>query len=172
VRRAAAWLLTLPVAGLGVLVGHELAYRISGTPLGGVHGYLDHAPQMMLVLATVAVAAAAFPSRAGGVPRLPVASIAFVAFIAQEHLERLAHTGELPWLLTDRSFLVGVVVQIPVALACLALARLGAGPAPRSRRAPPRLPAVELALTLFVPPPFQPAPVPAARGRAPPPRFD
>jgi len=123
---------------------------------------------VMLVLATVAIAAAAFPSRGPGVARTPVASIALVGFVAQEHVERLVHTGELPWLLDDRAFVIGLLVQIPVALACLALARLVVGSGARRRRQPPVIPSFGIALVPIVPRLLCPSPVPARLGRAPP----
>jgi hypothetical protein len=168
VRRVAAWLLTIPVAGLGVLVGHALAYRLAGVPVGGMHDYLSHVPQVMLVLATVAVAAAAFPTRAPRVAATPVASVAIVGFAVQEHVERLAHTGELPWLLNDRAFVLGLVLQLPVALACLALARIVAGPVAGWRRLPPVVPAFSLPLTQGVASPVRMAVAPSHRGRSPP----
>jgi hypothetical protein len=168
VRRAAAWSLTIPLAALGVLLGHALAYRIVGEPPGDVHDYLAHAPQVMLVLATVAVAIAAFPRRAPGVGRAPIAAIALLGYVAQEHLERVAHSGELPWLLTDPAFVVGLALQIPIALACIALVRLVAGPPSAPRRRPPVVPATETTPPTAPARVLRPAPVPAARGRAPP----
>ena len=40
-RRSLTWLVTLPFAAASVLLGHALAYRLTGTPLASVHGYLD-----------------------------------------------------------------------------------------------------------------------------------
>src|SRR4029078_10457577 len=73
-----------------------------------------------------------------------VAPIAPLGFTAQEHLERLAHTGELPWLLTTPTFLVGLALQLPVAVACVLLVRRVAGTLERRSppsRAPPAAPA-------------------------------
>ena len=50
-RRMLAWGLVTPVAAAGILVAHALAYRLTGTAPGPVHGYLEHGPQVLCVLA-------------------------------------------------------------------------------------------------------------------------
>ena len=138
-------MLTLPLAAAGVLVGHALAYRLTGAPAGDLHSYLAHLPQVALILATIGLVGLAAQQRGGHGSRLPYAALGVLGFTAMEHLERLAHTGELPWLLTDRTFLVGLALQVPVALACLALARTllrAVGEATLSR--PPRVPCLLL----------------------------
>lgn len=122
-RRLVAWTLTLPLAAAGVLVGHALAYAATGAPVDDVHAYLGHLPQIALVLATAGLVGVAVQQRGSRNATWPYALVGVVGFAAMEHIERVAHTGELPWLLTDRTFLVGLALQIPVALACLALAR-------------------------------------------------
>lgn len=130
-RRVVAWLLVTPVAAGGVLAGHALAYRITGTSGGGVHAYLAHAPQVAAILATLGLVGLAVQQRTPG--RGAVTAFALVApfgFACQEHVERLVHTGELPWLLTTPTFLLGLVVQVPIVLACVTLARRVAGTLP------------------------------------------
>ena len=134
-RRVVAWFLVTPVAAAGILAGHALAYRLTGTGAGSVHAYLAHAPQVAAILATVGLLGLAVQQRSPG--RRSLGAFALVAplgFACQEHVERLVHTGELPWLLTTPAFLVGLVVQVPIALACVVLARRVAGTLPRAGR--------------------------------------
>ena len=100
-RRTFTWLVTLPFAAASVLVGHALAYRLTGTPLGNVHGYLEHVPQVVFILVSVAVLGLAADTRARRRSPLPLAALAVVSFAVQEHLERLAHTGHVPFLLAS-----------------------------------------------------------------------
>jgi hypothetical protein len=139
VRRILAWLLTLALTAGGVLCAHALAYRLTGTASEGVHAYLGHAPQLVAVLVTLALGALAFTSRAPRLPLWPFPALALAGFAAQEHVERLLHTGELPWLLSRPVFVVGLVLQLPVALASWLLARrlLRAVTEPARRRTPP-----------------------------------
>ena len=165
-----AWALVTPVSAAGILAAHALAYALTGTEPGAMHGYLAHAPQVAAVLATIGLVGLALQER--GVGRRSFASFALLAplgFACQEHLERLAHTGELPWLLTTPSFLVGLALQVPVALACVAVARRvgGALTGMRSSR-PGRLGEVWLPLSdrpLAIPHVVRRA---RATGRAPP----
>jgi hypothetical protein len=123
-RRMLVWAFVTPVAAAGILIAHEVAYTLTGTAPGAVHGYLGHAPQVVAVLATIGLVALALQER--GVGRrssLAFAVAAPLGFACQEHLERLAHTGELPWLFTTPAFLVGLVLQVPVALLCVLVAR-------------------------------------------------
>jgi hypothetical protein len=127
-RRTLAWALVTPVSAAGILTAHALAYALTGTEPGAMHEYLAHAPQVVTVLATIGLVGLALQER--GVGRRSFAFFALLAplgFAFQEHLERLAHTGEVPWLLTTPSFLVGLALQIPVALLCVAVARRVAG---------------------------------------------
>jgi hypothetical protein len=123
--RALTWGLTLPLAGAGVLGGHELTYRVlDGERSAGFHGYLAHAPQLIAILLTVGLLGLAVEQRtlSGGSYRFLL--LGATVFVAQEHVERLVHGGSLPFLLTDRAFLLGLLVQVPIGLVCLAIARL------------------------------------------------
>jgi hypothetical protein len=169
-RRAVVWALSLPLAAVGVLVGHALAYRLTAEAPGSLHGYLHHAPEIVAILATVGLGSLAVQQRTGRLAGpVPYALLGAAGFALQEHLERLAHTGDVPWLLTDPTFLVGLALQLPLALACLVLARrlLRSASGARARR-PPVLPGVTLELTSF--PAARPAGsvVPRATGRGPP----
>jgi hypothetical protein len=169
-RRALLWSLSLPLAAAGVLVGHALAYALTGAPTGDVHAYLGHLPQVTLVLATAGLLGLAVQQRGGRESPAPYAAVGILGFVGMEHLERLVHTGQLPWLLTDRTFLVGLVLQVPVAAAILALARAVLR-AVRSAgtSSPPRLSRLLLPLQAPVAAVPASATLVARRGRAPPP---
>jgi hypothetical protein len=123
VNRTRVWLVVSPVLVGGVLVAHALAYRLTGTPTEPFHSYLEHVPQILLLTTLAGLALG------GLVPRLqapPVAAfpvVALTTFAAQEHLERLVHGAGVPFLLTTPAFLVGLVLQIPFALATWVVAR-------------------------------------------------
>lgn len=138
-RRALIWLLVLPFAAAGVLAGHAVAYRVTGSAPGELHAYLAHAPQIVVVLATLALLGLAADARARRSSPIPLALLAIGTFVAQEHLERLIHTGELPFLLTSRVLWVGIAVQIPLTLAVWWFARrLADDLASSARRTAPR----------------------------------
>ncbi len=122
-RRALTWTLTLPLVGASVLVGHALAYRLTGTAPGSMHDYLGHAPQVLAVLVVVGLLGLAIDQRAERLATLPFAGLGAAVFAVQEHLERVAHSGDVPFLLADRTFLLGLLLQLPVGLVCLWIAR-------------------------------------------------
>lgn len=123
-RRMLAWLLVTPLAAAGVLAAHALAYALTGTDPGPEHEYLVHAPQVVGLLVSLALLGLALQERSLRPQSARwVAPLAPLAFVCQEHLERFAHTGELPWLLTTPTFLVGLALQLPVAVACVLLVR-------------------------------------------------
>jgi hypothetical protein len=170
VDRTRTSLAVLPLVAGGMLVSHELAYRLTGTPGGSLHDYLEHAPQLLAVAAFAGLALAGFSTRLRRPSAWPFAVAALVAFAVQEHLERVLHTGELPWLLTSPVFLVGLLLQAPVALLAWALAhRLLAALEPMRLRQPvfrPLIFAVAEPALLDV----RPAP-PATRGARGPPHL-
>src|SRR5262245_32324989 len=127
----------MPIAAVGVLVTHALAYRLTSTSLGPSHDYLDHAPQVVFILASLGLLGLALQERS--LSRASMwwfAPLAPLGFVAQEHVERLAHTGELPWLLTTPAFLVGLVLQLPVVLICSLVVRRVVGTLTARRRGP------------------------------------
>jgi hypothetical protein len=166
VRRVLAWTITLPLTAAGVLCAHSLAYTALGQPLGGTHAYLEHAPQLIAVLVSVALAALVFETRGATRPAWPFAAFALAAFAAQEHAERLVHTGNLPWLATRPVFLLGLALQVPFALAAWLAARALLRVRTAAPLRPPALPALTFALPSAAPPPVAgPARVlPAVRG--------
>lgn len=118
------WLLVVPLATLGLLAGHELSYAVTGTPGRELHGYLSHLPQAALLLTLLSLLGATFVERAGRLALWPFPAVAMVGFVAQEHVERLAHGGSVPFLLEKPFFLVGLAAQAVVAIAAWLLARL------------------------------------------------
>ncbi len=147
-RRAALLVLVaLPAAGAGTLAAHAVAYGLLGAPSEGVHGYLAHLPQVLTVLALPALLAAAVAGRSASPRAWPFAVAALTAFAVQEHLERLAHTGEVPMLLDRPVFWFGMALQVPFALAAWLVARWFLRAAQGVRTAgPPRSPSLLLPL--------------------------
>jgi hypothetical protein len=123
VNRTRAWLVVSPVVGAGVLAAHALAYRLTGTPAAPFHSYLEHAPQVLLVLAACGLAIGAFGSRLGAPPAWSFPAVAVAAFVGQEHLERLVHGDGTLLLVASPTFLVGLALQIPVAIVAWLIAR-------------------------------------------------
>ena len=62
-RRLLAWTLVTPVAAAGIFLAHAFAYRLSGTDPGPLHEYLAHGPQVVGVLATIAIVGLACQQR-------------------------------------------------------------------------------------------------------------
>ncbi len=137
-----SWILSLPLVATSVLLGHSLAYALTGTAPGTMHAYLEHAPQVLLVACLLALICWGLEGRSRRPVRAPLAGFGMAVFVMQEHAERFADHGHLPFLLTDGSFLVGLVLQIPVGIACVLVARW-------------------LAVTLDAQLPRRPRPVPA-----------
>lgn len=121
---ARAWLVVSPVIAAGVLGAHSLAYRLTGTPSATIHSYLEHAPQVLLVLALCSLVTAAFGRRLSAPPPWAFPLLAVASFVGQENLERLVHGEWRLSLVTTPAFLVGLVLQFPVAVVAWALARL------------------------------------------------
>ena len=109
---------------LGILAGHELAYALTNTSTEPLHGYLDHVPQVVLVLIVLSFVGSAFVTRGTRLALWPFPAVAVTGFVAQEHLERLQHGGSLPFLLDRPVFLVGTLIQCVVAVVAWFVARL------------------------------------------------
>jgi hypothetical protein len=107
----------------GVLTGHWLAYRLTATPTEPLHAYLEHAPEVLLLLAAAALILAALGTCMNTPPVRTFPLLGLATFVLQEHLERLVHGGGLPMLLTSPAFVAGLALQIPVALVAWAVAR-------------------------------------------------
>jgi hypothetical protein len=137
--RAAAWLLSLPVALAGSAAAHALAYQLvepdaherAHLLAASGHGYLGQL--RVLAAAAVALALAGFVRQAAlaahgreaAGPPLVVALVPPLAFVLQEHLERALHGGAFPLgAVLEPTFLVGLALQLPFALLALGLAWL------------------------------------------------
>jgi hypothetical protein len=113
-RPGAPWLVAIPFMALGCLAAHSVAYHLVDAREER-HGYLAFAPLVLGVLGALAVVGAIRRGRArspflfGLLPPL--------AFVAQEHIERLELVA------TEPAFLVGLALQLPFALAALVAAR-------------------------------------------------
>ncbi len=148
-----AWLLSLALMGVGLLTAHGLAYRLV-TPDAGErselltetgHGYLAESTLFVGLSLTVALfallGAVLSAARRGPALRAPAwfALFPVLGFLVLEHLERLQHTGVFPLdLITNPTFVVGLVLQLPFAAAILLLVRalLGAAETLGGRLAP------------------------------------
>ena len=132
------WLLTAPLLVLGLLAGHSLGYRWTIPDAherahmleASGHGYLEYAPLVVSVALTVAFVAlaarvlAVVRARPCGVPPWLFALLAPLAFVVQEYVERWRHSGDVAWpALLEPPVLAGLLVQLPVALVVLAIAR-------------------------------------------------
>ena len=120
--RTWVWLVVSPVVATGVLTGHWLAYRLTATPTEPLHAYLAHAPEVLLIFTAAALLLAALGTSINAPPVRTFPLVGLATFVVQEHLERLAHGGGLPMLLTSPAFVVGLALQIPVALVAWAVA--------------------------------------------------
>ncbi len=138
----ASFLISIPVALAGSLLAHQVAYSLRSPSEAALarllavtgHGYLRHVGPFLASLAAVAIVGLvreAVVHWRGGARRAlmwPVALIPPVAFVVQEHLERVLHGGGFPWhLAAEPSFLFGLALQIPFALLALGLATTVAG---------------------------------------------
>ncbi len=138
-RRRIAWLLSLALMAVGGLFAHMLAYSLvapdhhaRGHMLERTgHSYFEHWPLCASVCGVVvALALVAFVVgriRGGRPLHAPVwlfALVPPVGFTVQEHLERLIHLGTFPGLaLFETTFAVGMLLQLPFALAAFLAAR-------------------------------------------------
>jgi hypothetical protein len=125
-RRHLLWLLSLPLATAGWLAAHSLAYTLAAPHHH--HGDVLAAPILIACVITVLLAVAihdgvrrAAPAR---VPAWPLGLLPPFGFTVQEHLERMIELNELPLgTVLEPVFIVGLVLQLPVAFAVLTLAR-------------------------------------------------
>jgi hypothetical protein len=139
VRRAPAWLIPLPLIGASWLSAHCGAYLLF-PPKKGEHDHLHAASEHasfgstpVLLACGLALVAAGLclcvrdglhGRRPSGQPRLLFALLPAAGFAVQEHLERLIASGSVPVdLFAQPTFLVGIALQLPFAVAALLLAR-------------------------------------------------
>ncbi len=141
-RRRASFLISIPVAVAGSLLAHQVSYVLQASDgaararllAATGHGYLTRVPLLAGVLIAVALgglireAAIRWKGTGRTGPIWPIALIPPLAFLVQEHLERLLHDGTFPWhLAAQPAFLRGLALQIPFALLALGLATVIAG---------------------------------------------
>jgi hypothetical protein len=172
-RRGLAWALTLPLVLLGTQAAHALAYDLvypqahERILLATGHGYLTWLPLAFALAGAVAVAAlcVAAADAARGRPARALPAWAFgllppATFVIQEVLELSLHTGVLNvHALLEPTFVPGLLLQLPLALAAYMTARLLLRTAervgralaqPRTLHAPVQLLATPAATTLRV----------------------
>lgn len=135
-----AWLVCLPLAASGGIVAHALAYRVAAAPVGAhahgssftaAHGSALHwRLGLAACLAMVALGLArCVVDELGGrnsrrVPLWPFALLPPVGFVVQESFERVLLTWSIsPALFVEPPFLLGLLLQVPFALAAYVVAR-------------------------------------------------
>jgi hypothetical protein len=136
-RRHSAWLVSLPLVVLGSLLAHQLAYRlVAGQHADALladtgHGYLDQLPAGALIGAiclALGLALATLDRVRGAVgkavPAPVIALVPLAGFALQEHVERFAYDGQVPWTAAfEATFLVGLALQLPFAALAFVAAR-------------------------------------------------
>jgi apolipoprotein N-acyltransferase len=141
-RRRLAGLISLALMVAGGLGAHELAYRIVASrthpthhdaPAADVHSYLGYLPMCIAVcgavvfvgLAALMVMRLRLRSSVPVTPPLWLFGIVPpIGFAVQEHLERLVATGSFPFgAALEATFVVGVLLQLPFAVAAYLAAR-------------------------------------------------
>ena len=139
-RRRLAWLVTVPLLLASSQLAHVLAYRVvypeahvrAAALLRTGHGYLSALPLVLGIagaIALLALAAAVLDAARGRPVRdLPAWAFALLpplAFVLQEFLELSLRLGRPAWhVVAAPTFLPGVALQLPCALAAFALARI------------------------------------------------
>jgi hypothetical protein len=150
-RSRLTWLLFLGLLVGGWAAAHGLAYRIA-VPDGDErrhlleatgHGYLDPAVlvSVSVTLVILGLGGCVLRGRVAAPAPSLFALLPPFAFVVQEHLERLLHTGAFPVDgALEPTFAVGLLLQVPFALAAALVARallvLTAALAGRLRRSP------------------------------------
>lgn len=139
IRRQAVWAVALPFAVASWLGAHCLAYWLVAPGAEGHmavhaehgHAWLGYTPALAvwgMTLVVAGVVLCAGEGLRGGRPSCPpvrlFAILPPVAFVIQEHLERFLGSGSIPYdLLVEPTFLVGLALQLPFAVAALLLTR-------------------------------------------------
>jgi hypothetical protein len=132
-----AWLVTVPIAVVGCESAHALTNLAFGFPGERPAELLqDGGPGAALIpaLATLAAAvvllglatrvAGAWPGHGAAAARLPFALLAPALFVVQELAETVLRTGAPPvGTVLEPTFLPGLLLQIPFALAAYVVAR-------------------------------------------------
>jgi hypothetical protein len=138
-RRVAAWVVALPLVGASWLGAHCLSYWLvspgaeahMGLHAEHGHAWLGYTPSLAIWALTFVVAGLVLCvgeglrcRRASGPGVRLFALLPPAGFVVQEHVERLIGTGSVPAdLVAEPTFLVGLALQLPFALAALLLTR-------------------------------------------------
>jgi hypothetical protein len=138
-RRTAAWAISLPLVVASWLGAHCLAYALvapgaeqhMGMHAEHGHAWLGYTPALAvwaLALVVAGVVLSVGEGLRGRRPsRPPVRLFALlppVAFVVQEHVERLVASGSIPHdLVMEPAFLAGLALQLPFSVAALLLTR-------------------------------------------------
>ena len=128
-RRALAQSAALLFALAGSLAAHQVAYALAGSSTAS-HGYLSLVPAALaalIALLAVALAGEVAAGRRGAAPigvSPRIALVPVLAFVVQEHLERLAAGEPALTAAFEPTFVLGLALQIPFGLAAWLLARL------------------------------------------------
>lgn len=133
-RSRLAWLLFLGLLVGGWAAAHGLAYRI-GVPESDErrhlleatgHEYLDPAllVSVSVTLVVLGLGGCVLRGRVAAPAPSLFALLPPFAFVVQEHLERLLHTGEFPIdAVLEPTFALGILLQVPFAVLAWILAR-------------------------------------------------
>jgi hypothetical protein len=142
--RFSAWSVGLFLAFLGSYAAHTLAYvSVAADPQrrgqlleAGGHSYFAYLPFVCGLMAGLAVlglaARVVATERRQAAVRWPISLLPALTFVAQEHVERLGHDGQFPWLaVLEPTFLTGLLLQLPLGVVAYVAARALLGSAER-----------------------------------------
>ena len=137
--RRLTWVVWLPLAVAPWLGAHCLAYALAspgshdyGHAHAGGHAYLVYSAPILAACALTLLLAGVIVGVGEGLRARPRAHpplrlfllLPPLGFVVQEHLEPLIGTGALPYdVVLEPTFLVGLALQLPFALAALLLTR-------------------------------------------------
>jgi hypothetical protein len=138
-RRVAVWVVALPLAVTSWLGAHCLSYWLvspgaeehMGLHADHGHAWFGYGPSLAIWGLALVVAGLALcvgeglrAGRPAGPPPLLFALLPSAGFVVQEHVEHLLGTGSIPAdLAAEPTFVVGLALQLPFALAALLVTR-------------------------------------------------
>lgn len=136
-RKGTAWLVSFPIALIGLLAAHAVANAAVGSPEGAGEVFASAASGAELVPVLAALVAGAILlgvigrvagrwclTAGGGSLALPFALLPPLGFVLLELGEKLAHSGVDAGPAHGPTFLVGLALQLPFALAGYLAARV------------------------------------------------
>jgi hypothetical protein len=143
-RRLAAWLLSFPLMVVGTQVAHAFAYQLAypsahvrlnvllSTGHAYMVGYPGYLPALLGAVGAAellgvgwVLAGSVRRDLARPVPAWAFALLPMLCFTLQELLERLFLSGRFPWwMVLQPTFRLGLLLQLPFALAAFLLAKL------------------------------------------------